>query len=345
MSEATGAPRIAVVVATHGRRRLVERLLRALAEQHVAGGFEVVVVDDASPDDTTAAAEALAPDLPYPLTVLRQDVNTGAAGARNRGWRHSAAPLVAFTDDDCVPRPGWLAALADRLDDVDLAVGRTVIPDDQAHLVGPWAYWTSVEEEVPHYPTCNIGYRRDVLEAVAGFDAAGFRYAARRRTAGADAPLPRSVNGEDTDLAWRAKEAGATSGFAGAAVVAHDVTVVGFRTTLRDIRRLEGLVLLCKKHPGLRADLGIGRFYRTPDHAALALLVALATLAVRPRSPLAQAGVAAGGGWYVWMGHLGRMSPTPKVGWLWVLPLGFVIDVRALWVMARASLRHRFLLL
>ena len=45
------------------------------------------------------------------LTTFRQDPAGGPAKARNRGWRAAAAPLVAFTDDDCRPSTTWLQEL------------------------------------------------------------------------------------------------------------------------------------------------------------------------------------------------------------------------------------------
>src|SRR3954453_18710822 len=44
------------------------------------------------------------------LRVIRPDPGGGPAAARNEGWRAARAPLVAFTDDDCQARPGWLEA-------------------------------------------------------------------------------------------------------------------------------------------------------------------------------------------------------------------------------------------
>lgn len=59
----------------------------------------VVVVDDASPDDTVAAAKA-ADDGSGRLTILSQSRNTGPAAARNRAIDASRAPWVALLDSD-----------------------------------------------------------------------------------------------------------------------------------------------------------------------------------------------------------------------------------------------------
>ncbi|MER3420153.1 MAG: glycosyl transferase family 2, partial [Chloroflexota bacterium] len=74
---------MSVVIPTFNRRARLERLLRALEDEHAAGPrFDVVVVVDGATDGTEAMLAALRPR--YPLYVLRQP-NRGPAAARNRG--------------------------------------------------------------------------------------------------------------------------------------------------------------------------------------------------------------------------------------------------------------------
>ncbi|MGH9049520.1 MAG: glycosyltransferase family 2 protein [Acidimicrobiia bacterium] len=333
---------VAVVVATRNRAALLLRLLDALAAQRGAPPFEVVVVDDGSTDGTTERVEKVAPALPMPVRVLRQGESTGPAGARNRGWRATAAPVVAFTDDDCIPAPGWLAALVGALeaDGAALAAGVTTFPADQADHRTTWSYWMEDDGRSGHYSTCNVAYRRDALEAVAGFDAEGFRHRSRRRG------VSRCVNGEDTDLAWRAIEAGFAATIASGAVVHHEVFPLRWREHLRNIPRLEGLVLLMKKHPHLRARFGVEYVYRTDDAAALGVLVGAAGLAVRRLRPLAALVAVASAWWYVRVFLRFRRPPPPgRGGYAVAIPLGFVADSYAAFLMIRASIRHRTLLL
>ena len=118
--------RAAVVVATYARPQHLDRLLTALEAQEGAPPFEVVVVDDASPGDVADVVARHADGVAaVPIRYLRQPENRGPATARNRGWRATDAVIVAFTDDDCVPAPGWLAALAREVDaGADLVQGR-----------------------------------------------------------------------------------------------------------------------------------------------------------------------------------------------------------------------------
>ncbi|HEY2428771.1 MAG TPA: glycosyltransferase family A protein, partial [Acidimicrobiales bacterium] len=108
-------PQVSVVIPTHNRAGMVTETLRALGGQEDAPPFEVIVVDDASTDDTQDVLRLLADGFPVPLIALRQATNRGPATARNQGWRSARGDIVCFTDDDCVPQPGWLAALVDGL--------------------------------------------------------------------------------------------------------------------------------------------------------------------------------------------------------------------------------------
>jgi glycosyltransferase involved in cell wall biosynthesis len=99
-----------VVIPTYGRPRQLRECLTALAAQTLPrDAFEVVVVDDGSPDGLGSIAEDFAARLD--VRVIRQD-NAGPSAARNRGVEHAVGELIAFTDDDCLPAPAWLETLA-----------------------------------------------------------------------------------------------------------------------------------------------------------------------------------------------------------------------------------------
>ncbi|HUP20823.1 MAG TPA: glycosyltransferase [Gemmatimonadota bacterium] len=103
-------PLVSVVVPTRDRPRFLARCLDALAAQRPPGGpFEVVVVDDRSRDPVEPALAAVGDRLD--VRTVRGD-GAGPAAARNAGAAAARGALLAFTDDDCAPRPGWLAALA-----------------------------------------------------------------------------------------------------------------------------------------------------------------------------------------------------------------------------------------
>lgn len=321
-------PVVSVVVATYNRAQLLPRLVGALAAQEDIGPFEVIVVEDASPDDTAEVLARLAADAPFPLVALRQPSNRGPAAARNRGWREARSQLICFTDDDCVPGSRWLASMVAALGTADLAQGCTVPNPEQLANWGPFSHTLDVRSETGNYETANMGYRRAVLERLGGFDE-GFRF----------------PYGEDIDLAWRAKESGSVSCFVEQAVVYHDITPSSWCSVLRERLRHEGLANVLSRHPSRRGGLVLGVFVDRRHAEALCVTAASMALAVSPRSPRRWASAAATGLWYAWECRKSRMGPSNSLGWVGVIPGALVVDLVTVGVLARASARYRTLVL
>ena len=316
-----------VVIATYNRRDRVNRLLDGLAAQVGAPPFEVIVVDDGSSDGTHESLTTRHGD-PFEIVALRLSPNRGPAAARNAGWRSSRSELVCFTDDDCVPDRDWLATLLAAARDTDIAQGRTIPDDAQAENYGPFSRTMHVPYEEGFYETCNIVYRRSLLEKLGGFDES-FRF----------------PYGEDTDLAWRAREAGARTTFVHGALVRHDVWPSDYWAHLRDMRRREGLVLAFHKHPQLRGYLGRGVFFRPIHPSTATASVCLVSLMAKPRDRARWAALAGAGLWYAWVCHLVRHKPPRRWQWTFVVPLANIPDVYEVALMARASVKYRTLLL
>lgn len=92
---------VSVIIPTHSRPQL---LPRAIESAFAAGtDVEVVVVDDASTDETAAVCRAL-----QNITYVRLDQNHGVAGARNAGVLASSGEFIALLDDDDARLPGTL---------------------------------------------------------------------------------------------------------------------------------------------------------------------------------------------------------------------------------------------
>lgn len=102
-----------VVVPTRDRPEQLGRCLDSLVElRSAAGEPELIIVDD----DPGRGAELQVfthPDKPR-FTYLNAGGN-GPATARNMGARAASGDLLAFTDDDCEPEPGWLEAMEEAL--------------------------------------------------------------------------------------------------------------------------------------------------------------------------------------------------------------------------------------
>jgi GT2 family glycosyltransferase len=191
------------------------------------------------------------------------------AHQRNRAWRAARAPLIAFTDDDCRPAPGWLEHLLRAAADHPGAVihGATTPDPDEEVLVHRAARVRTLRVDPPsiYAPTCNIAYPRALLESLDGFDES-----------------LRRPGGEDTDLALRARASGAGEIGEARAVVWHAVRVLSLRAAIADAWRWRDLPLTVARHPQLRDGLA-GRVFWRGSHALLPL--AVAGLAAAPRRP------------------------------------------------------------
>jgi GT2 family glycosyltransferase len=103
------APLATVIVATHDRPRYLDACLRSLTRL-VYPRYEIVVVDNApTTDETARLVRETYGDVPN-LRYERED-RPGTSRARNRGLARARGEIVAFTDDDAVADPLWLAEL------------------------------------------------------------------------------------------------------------------------------------------------------------------------------------------------------------------------------------------
>ncbi len=269
------APRVAVVIATYRRPDLLRRCLDALARQTLAGSeYEVIVVDDGHTADTREvvldfdARHGGAPAFRY----LESQGTRGPAGARNVGWRHAHAPLIAFTDDDTVPASAWLEEGCQAMSGPWVAVGgRLVVP-----LEGePTDHARNTQGlEKAEFATANAFVRRDALRKIGGFDE---RYTRAWR--------------EDSDLQFTLMRECGPVGWASSAVVMHPVRPVPWGFSLKTQANVFFDALLFKKHPALyRSRIRP----RPPWRYYLIVLCALASLvlALAGQGGLAVAAVA-----------------------------------------------------
>ncbi len=116
-AEPGARPRVAVIIAAFNAADTIERAIQsALAEPDVS---EVVVVDDASPDETVAAAKR-ADDGTGRVKILRTALNAGPAAARNRGIEESASDWITILDSDDYFLPGRIAAMLEFESEADI---------------------------------------------------------------------------------------------------------------------------------------------------------------------------------------------------------------------------------
>lgn len=160
---------ITIVVPTRDRPEMLRACL--VAVMAAMGPIdELIVVDSASPNRLTekvvrdAGAQYERCDAP------------GASRARNRGLAVANRDIVAFTDDDCRPLPGWLEAITTTFEDpkVCFVFGRvTAEGDGPAVSIHDEPERRVLDLSVPLLGMghgANIAFRRNELRAIGGFD-------------------------------------------------------------------------------------------------------------------------------------------------------------------------------
>lgn len=288
--------RVSVVVPTAGRPVLLERCLDALIRQTLDPAcYEIIVVDDAPSDETQslvmhtiARVLGRGPVIGY----LASHGPHGPAAARNHGWRCAAAELIAFTDDDTVPDPWWLAqALASFEDtDIEAAWGRILMPVPNT----PTDYELDAQGlECAEFATANCFCLKSRLAEVGGFDER-FQLAWR----------------EDADLYFRLLRAQARIARLPDALVVHPVRPAPWGVALRQQKKVMFDALLYKKHPNLYRE----KIRARPRWNYYLTVIALAAVPIAAALGHAEVAAAAGATWlgmtagFCWQ----RLRHTPK---------------------------------
>jgi glycosyltransferase involved in cell wall biosynthesis len=224
-----------VVVPTYRRPDLLARCLRALSEQDFdAAAYEVIVADDAASASTRQQVSQFAATARPSVIYAPATEGHGPAAARNVGWRRARGAIIAFTDDDCVPERGWLAAGVahfQREPEVVALAGKVRVPLPSA----PTDYERDAAGlETAEFVTANCFCRRPALEKVGGFDE---RFQAAWR--------------EDSDLHFALLTLPGELRRAEDAAVIHPLRPAAWGISLRQQRKSLFDALLYKKHPVL----------------------------------------------------------------------------------------------
>ena len=212
----SGVVPITVVVPTVTRPDELARCLDALLAGAVRPA-DVVVVDQGH-DAGTAEVVASRVAAGLPVTHVRSALR-GLSAARNTGLRHVRTPWVAFTDDDCVPTPSWLAAIHTRLERPDRPDGVTgrVLPYG-APTPGTYTLSLRVSREP-------VVFRGRALPWVGGTGGhLALRVATLRQVGGYDERLGAGTPGragEDLEVVHRLLRAGAVLAYDPEVVIEH----------------------------------------------------------------------------------------------------------------------------
>ncbi|MEO8136624.1 MAG: glycosyltransferase [Betaproteobacteria bacterium] len=273
-------PEVSVVIPTRRRPVLLAGGIAALAVQDIQPYRYEIIVCDGGPDaDTERVVLALAEKYRpagHLILYIPVTASQGPAGARNRGWRAAASPVIAFTDDDTMPGCGWLHAGLRAIERGPAAVaGRIHVPLPRRPTIYELDAARLARAE---FATANCFVRRSVLERIGGFDQ---RYTAGWR--------------EDSDLQFSIIRAGGIIARADDAVVIHPVAPAHWWSGIAQQKKSQFEALLFKKHKRLYKSR-IGNSPPWAYYGAFVFLAAGAAGLLEHSTPVATTGFA---GWTI----------------------------------------------
>jgi GT2 family glycosyltransferase len=213
-------PRVSIVIPIHGQYAVTRRCLAAIAYAPTQVPYEVVVVDDGSPDDSAALIQAEAPGV----RLICHDYARGFNQACCSGTAAARAPFLVLLNNDTEPCAHWLEELLDpfeRWPDTGLVGAQLIFPDGRLQEAGgivwgngePWNYGRHGNPYDPRH-----AYSRQV-DYVSGAAMASPSQLWRR--VGGFSPEFSPAYYEDTDLAFKVRQAGCSVRYAPLARVIH----------------------------------------------------------------------------------------------------------------------------
>jgi GT2 family glycosyltransferase len=251
MNSTTNLPLISVIIPNHNGAAFLANCLRSLRSQSYARA-EIIVVDNASRDQSLELARAILPDA----VLLRNDRNLGFAGGVNTGIRSAHGDWVAVLNNDTEAAENWLSQCARAIEDhpdagffacriLQFADPKRVYSAGDCFLRAGIGYQRGQglqdregfrrEQRIFSASGCAALYRKEILENLDGFDERFFAYL------------------EDVDLGLRIQAAGHHGYYLPQAEVFHHggATSGGeFSPMAVRLRTRNSILLLLKSTPG-----------------------------------------------------------------------------------------------
>jgi GT2 family glycosyltransferase len=263
---------VSIIIPTFNGATRIGSCLDALLRQTAGDDAEIIVVNDGSTDNTAEVVES------YSGVRLITQVNAGPAAARNRGASEARGTIILFTDDDCVPMPGWLEAMLEPFEDADVVGAKGVYRTRQKTLVARFVQidyedryrLMSAHDSIDFIDTYSAAFRRDRFLEMTGYDTS-FPVACA----------------EDIELSYRMSARGWKMKFVPNAVVYHTHPDTLSKYLKKKYKFAFWRVLAVSKNPGkAMKDTHTPQLMKVQLLFAPALLLAIALdLMVRPPVP------------------------------------------------------------
>ncbi|GLQ48007.1 glycosyl transferase family protein [Dyella lipolytica] len=232
-------PRISVIIPAYGKLAWTLACLRSIGRHGASLPFEVIVVDDASPDNSASTLSQV-----DGLRLLRNESNVGYIGSCNAGAAAARAPYLLFLNNDTQVTPRWLDALLEAyLEEPNCGIvgSQLIYPDGRLQEAGALVYsnaeaWNAGRFEKRDDP--RYLYRRDVdyvsgaalliekslFISIGGFDT---RYT--------------PAYCEDMDLAFAARASGRRVIYEPTSIVVHCEGITSGTDILKGVKRYQSI--------------------------------------------------------------------------------------------------------
>lgn len=215
----SATPAASIIIPVHGKVGYTLACLRSISNAPPQVPFEVIVVDDASPDDTAELLSGV-----EGLRLLRNPRNLGFVGSCNAGAAVATGHMLVFLNNDTQVTPGWVDALLhafDRFPGTGIAGSQLVYPDGRLQEAGAWVFSDATAWNIGRFASrkdpafryartvdyvsgASLAIPAELFTSVGGFDA---RYAPGYY--------------EDTDLAFAVRAAGLQVRYVPDSIVVH----------------------------------------------------------------------------------------------------------------------------
>ncbi len=230
-------PLVSVVIPAHGKYPLTWACLEALAAARTKCMFEVIVVDDASPDATAEVMASVAG-----VRLLRNERNLGFIASCNAGARIAKAPWLCFLNNDTHVTDGWLDELlwtANSDAEIGIVGSQLVFPDGRMQEAGATIFKDGTghhlgrnrdrkrpeynfARDVDYVSGASLLISKQLFEQLGGFD-----------------PYFAPAYFEDVDLAFKVRRAGKRVRYQPLSVVVHYEGMTSGRSEARGVKRYQ----------------------------------------------------------------------------------------------------------